>query len=115
LALDSDSALFTRRQDGSFVLALWSYDQTPGKRPGSLTVKLKNIAAHHATVWQLDQDHGNILRAYAKLGSPRYPIQSQLRELRHAAGLPEPKSYEIRNHELHFDVPGPSLILVEVK
>ncbi len=115
LALDSDTALFTRKNDGSFVLAFWNYAQPQGKGPGSfLTLKLKNMGARRATVWQLDADHGNVLRAYAKIGAPRYPTQSQIAELRRAAELPEPRRYEVRNNELKLDVPETGLLLVEL-
>jgi xylan 1,4-beta-xylosidase len=116
LTVDSDSALLTRTNDGSFILAVWSYAQPQGGSSSkSLTIKLKNIEAQWVTVWQLDADHGNVLRAYTNLGSPRYPTPTALRELRRAAELPEPKSYEVRNNELSLDVPETSLILLELK
>ena len=115
LALDSDSALFTKKEDGSFVFAFWNYAQPQGEGPGSLlTLKLKNMKAHRATVWQLDADHGNVLRAYAKIGAPRYPTQSQIVELRRAAELPEPMRYEVINNELKLDIPETGLLLVEL-
>jgi xylan 1,4-beta-xylosidase len=116
LALDSDSALLTRKNDGSLDLAIWNYAQPLEKGSSkSLTLQLKNLKAHHAMVWQMDGEHGNVLPAYNRLGSPRYPTQAQLRELRAAAELPNPEAVEVRNSELSLDIPASSLTLVELK
>ncbi|MGO8795303.1 MAG: GH39 family glycosyl hydrolase [Candidatus Sulfotelmatobacter sp.] len=115
LAVDSDSAVFTREKDGSYALAIWSYARGDQGRRRPLTINLKNLESRKAVVWRLDDDHGNVLRANAKMGSPRYPTQAQIEELRHAAQLPEWKSYEIKNHQLNLDVSGNSLLLVELK
>jgi xylan 1,4-beta-xylosidase len=115
LAVDSDFAVLTREKDGSYALAIWSYGHGEQGAKQSLTINLKNLESRKAVVWRLDDDHGNVLRANAKMGSPRYPTQAQIEELRHAAQLPEAKSYEIKNHQLNLDLPDNSLLLVELK
>jgi xylan 1,4-beta-xylosidase len=112
LALDSDSALLTRKADGSLVLALWNYSPS-GNAVRSWTIQLANLDAHRAQLWQLDADHGNVLREYAMLGSPRYPTSAQIQELRHAAELPAPRSIPIENQELRLSISGQSLVLIE--
>jgi xylan 1,4-beta-xylosidase len=115
LALDSDSAVFTREKDGSFALAVWSYalGEQGGRR--SLTIHLKNLESRKALVWRLDQEHGNVLSAYAKMGSPQYPSEAQIKKLRQTAELPEAQSYEVKNHRLNFDLSRDTLLVIELK
>ncbi len=115
LTLDSNSALLTRKRDGSLVLAIWKYAQSPGSGSDRLTIKLKNLAVHRATVWEMDEEHGNAVRAYAQMGSPQYPTAAQLGKLRKAAELPSPRAYAVKNNELILQVPKSSLLLVEFK
>ena len=116
LAVNSDSALLTKRDDGSYVLAVWNYG--PPEQKGSsksVTIKLENIKARHALISQLDTEHGDVRRAYAQLGSPQYPTQAQLKKLRDAAQLTPPKLQEIKNNTLNLELPDAGLALIELK
>lgn len=115
LAVDSDSAVFTREKDGSYALAVWNYGHGEPNASRALTINLKNLNSRKAKVWRLDEDHGDVRRAYVKMGSPQYPTEAQIEELRHAAQLPEAKSYGIKNHQLNFNITGNSLLLIELK
>ncbi len=66
LALDSDSALATRRGDGSLAVAVWNYSEP--KEAGvakKVTLKLEGLAGsgHRVTLYRLDADHGDVLPA----------------------------------------------------
>jgi len=116
IPLQEESALATRRKDGSYVLALWNY--APPEKTGSaksVTVRFRNIRAKHALVTRLDEDHGNVLTEYKKLGSPRYPTQTQLQTLRAASQLLGPEKLEVKNAELTLSIPSQGLVLVELK
>jgi xylan 1,4-beta-xylosidase len=116
LALDSDSALVTRRVDGTLVLALWNY--TPPGETGasrSLTLQFKNARPRLAILSRLDREHGDFHSVYEQMGSPRYPTQAQIQQLRGSAELPAPETHEVTNGELTLTLPAQSLALIELK
>ena len=47
-------------------------------------------ATAHATVWRLNQTHGNVVAAFDRMGRPDFPSREQLVQLRAAAkpGVP---------------------------
>ncbi len=116
LALDSDSALLTRRDDGTLVIAVWNY-APPGDAgsPKTLTLRLKNTNARHASIARLDRDHGDFHSAYEKMGSPRYPTQAQIQDLQRATGLPDPEDRKLKNGELTITLPTHGLAVIELK
>ena len=115
IALNSDSALLTRRRDGSFVLALWNYREANQPDSKTVTLHFKDASLHHASIWRLDAAHSDVHQAYARMGEPRYPTQAQIRQLRAASELPSPEDIEVRNEILTLAVPGNGLVLIELK
>jgi len=116
IQLDSDSAILTRRKDGTLVLAVWNY--APPERSGSpktITLRLKDMKAKHALVSRLDAEHGDVHPTYEKMGSPRYPTQKQIQELRHAADLPAPESTRLQHGEFTITLPSYGLAVIELK
>lgn len=116
LELNSDSALLTRAKDGSLVLALWNY--APPEHignPKTVTVQLKNVKAKRAVVAIVDPDHGDVRKAYAQMGSPRYPTAAQIKTLQSAAILPPPQSVQINNGEFSLTIPSYGLAVIELK
>ncbi|MGD1024425.1 MAG: glycosyl hydrolase family 39 [Candidatus Sulfotelmatobacter sp.] len=116
IQLDSDSALLTRRKDGTLVLALWNY--SPPAQDGSprtITLRLKNTNAKHVLIARVDNAHGDVNPVYEKMGSPRYPTQMQIKELQHAAEMSAPETGHLRNGELSVTLPGHGLAVIEFK
>src|SRR5437660_1101324 len=96
IELNSDFALLTRKKDGSLVLALWNY--APPEKEGatkSVTVRFKGVRAKKALISNVDPKHGDVHSVYEKMGSPRYPMQAQIRELRKAAELGSPETRDL--------------------
>lgn len=116
IALDSDSALLTRRKDGTYVLAVWNYSapEEPGA-PKTVSLQLKNIKARRAVISRVDRDHGDVHPAYEKMGSPRYPTMAQIKDLQHAAELGQPESVKIQNDNLNLTLPAKGLVVVELR
>jgi xylan 1,4-beta-xylosidase len=116
LAVDSDSALLTRRADGTLVLALWNY-AAPAETGVSrtITLRFKNAKPRRAVISRLDHELGDVRPRYEAMGSPRYPTEKQIRELRQAAELPNPESQQLRNDELTVKLPAQGLALIELK
>jgi xylan 1,4-beta-xylosidase len=114
--LDSNSALLTRQSDGSLVLAVWNY-APPGAGGSSKTVtlRLKNMHVKRAMISQADHGHGDFHAAYEKMGSPRFPTQAQIVQLRQASDLPPAADVKIRNGELTIMLSPHELAVVEFK
>lgn len=114
-AADVDGALLTRRGDGAIVLALWNYvDVGAQGEPRRVVLRLRNRAARSALVESLDREHGNVLRAYLGMGSPRYPTARQLAELRAAAALPPAVARALDRGTLALEIPPDGLTLVTI-
>lgn len=123
----SDSALITRRADGTVVLALWNYAPpvgqtavyTPGQPSGApkhFSVELKHLAAGaHATVWRLDQQHGNAVALFDKMGRPDSPSRDQIAQLRQAGKLPAPERLAVSNSSFDITIPPQGLVVVEFR
>jgi xylan 1,4-beta-xylosidase len=116
IQLDSESALLTRRKDGTLVLAVWNY--APPEQSGSprkITLRFKNTNQKHASVSRVDGEHGDVRPAYEKMGSPRYPTQKQIQELRSAANLSAPEAEHLQHGELTITLPSHGLAVIELK
>ena len=107
-------ALFTRRDDGTLVLALWNYREVGSKDTEVRRVSLSfaHTAARSARIQMLDAEHGNFAGAYQRMGSPRYPTRQQLAELVKSAALPAPLSRPLQEQKLTVDIPPDGLVLV---
>ena len=115
LAISSDSALVTRRDDGSLVLALWNY-APPDEVGSSRTVilRFKKTNTHRASIWRLDSAHGDVHSLYQQMGEPRYPTMAQLEQLRAAATLLQTEQ-TLETNELTLTLPAHGLALIEMK
>ncbi|WP_430392046.1 GH39 family glycosyl hydrolase [Dyella sp. 20L07] len=126
LPLKSDSALATRRADGTVVLALWNYappvgdtaSYTPGEPKGAIKhfdVDLRHLKADaQATVWRVDQTHGNAVAAFDQMGRPAFPSREQITQLRAAGKLAAPETAALQNGHLQIDIPPQGLVVIEL-
>ena len=126
LALDSDSALATRRGDGTVVLALWNYappvgDKAtytpgePGGTPKHFSIDVKHLAAGtHATVWRLDETHGNAVASFDRMGRPDFPSREQIAQLRTAGKLSAAEQVQLSDGKLDLTIPPQGLVVVEL-
>jgi xylan 1,4-beta-xylosidase len=117
LDVNSDSALVTRRKDGSLAIALWNLS-LPEEAGSPRTVTLHFKAPPHARsahVTIVDDTHGSPLPTVLKLGQPPSPTPSQIEELRKAAALPAPQSLAIIKGSLTVTLQPHALALIEVE
>lgn len=126
LPLSSDTALATRRADGTVVLALWNYappvgntaDYTKGEPQG--TAKQFDIDLTHlragvqATVWRLDESHGNAVAAFDGMGRPDFPSREQIAQLRAAGKLAAPEVTALHDGHLSIAIPPQGLVVIEL-
>jgi xylan 1,4-beta-xylosidase len=114
--VNSDSALVTRRSDGSLVLAVWNYaPPEESGAPKTMTLRFPNATASHARIWRVDATHGDFQSAYEKMGQPRYPTESQYQQLRSAAALSSAEERDLARHELTVNLPAKGLAVIEIR
>jgi len=117
IALDSQSALVTRRADGTIVMAIWNLflpDQQG--RPKDVSIIVKGLTSpHRVLVSRLDATHGSLLRLYDSMARPAYPTPKQLKELRRAAELPAPEVKMLQHGKLMLELPPQGLVLIEIR
>jgi xylan 1,4-beta-xylosidase len=113
----SDSALVTRRKDGSLAIAVWNLflPEELGS-PKTVTLRFKGLSpARTARVTIVDKDHGSPLPAWEKMGRPQNPTPAQIESLRKAAALPPGQSEKLTNGSLTLTLPPHALALVTLK
>ncbi|MGO8818824.1 MAG: GH39 family glycosyl hydrolase [Terriglobia bacterium] len=117
LANAAENVLVTRRDDGTIVVAIWNL--SPPNRPGeSRTFDLEFLGlgeSAHAAVSRIDGDHSNTLAAYARMGKPLYPTQTQVRRLNEESALALPESVVLDKSHLLLTLPVNGFALLEIK
>lgn len=114
--VNSDSALLTRKKDGSLVLAIWNY--APPEHAGSAnTVTLHFEGGHYkrALVSTIDPSHGDVHSIYEKMGSPPYPSEAQIQQLKQAAEISPAAERNLKGGELILTLPSYALAVVEIR
>jgi xylan 1,4-beta-xylosidase len=119
IANSSHDALVTRLPDGSLAIALWNLASVDQPRESivnhHVTLHISGVAANaSASVQQVDEDHGNPMKAYVAMGSPRYPTRAQVQQMNAASALPEPQQLTLRNGTLNLDLKPNELVLLHV-
>ncbi len=128
IAAKPEDAIATRTDNGGLAIALWNYAAPDGigatytpppATPGpSKTIKLaiKGVSANAAVeLWQLDADHGNVLKSYDAMGRPATPTRKQIAELQQAGKLPPPQQLHLSNGSLTVTIPSKGLAVLTVR
>jgi xylan 1,4-beta-xylosidase len=112
----SESALATRRPDGSLVIAVWNLAlPEESGAPKTLTLQIKGLAGtHRVKIYLVGRDHGSPLPAWTAMGKPPYPTSKQVEMLRKAAALPVPETRPLVNGKVTLTLPPHSLFLLEL-
>lgn len=114
---DPQSAIATRRADGSLAIILWNYVE-PGTTGATKKIKLelKNISAPSGTIQILDDTHGSALTAYREMGSPAFPSKEETQRLIIASKSPakQPLKFDATINGTTVTLPPNSLALIEI-
>ncbi len=115
LNVSSDSALVTRRKDGSLAIAAWNlFLPEEAGSPKTLTLRFRGAAPPKTVrVTIVDKEHGSPLPAWQKMGSPVSPTESQIAELRKAAALPQANTMPLTNGSFTLTLQPQALALIE--
>lgn len=121
IANRSPNVIVTRRNDGSLTIAAWNLvDPDPASKskatPHTVTFNIRGVAPNAtATVERVDDEHGNVLPAYAAMGSPAYPTPDQVERLNRDTALPPPQQVHLAGGELKLTLEPNALILLTVE
>jgi xylan 1,4-beta-xylosidase len=127
IKISSDSALATRRSDGSLAIAVWNYAPPFGTGASytpppathaptkTFTIKLNGTPSNAgAEMWRLDAEHGNVIKTYDAMGRPAFLTRDQIAKLR-AAGAPAPaEPASLKNNSLTITIPPQGLVLITI-
>ena len=128
IQLDSKDVLATKTGDGGIAMALWNYappfgdgasytpsPATPGPAK-TINVTIQGVRAGAAVqVWQLDADHGNVVKAFDVMGRPATPSRKQIVALRAAGKLPAPRQMHLSDGRLSVTIPSQGLVVLTLK
>jgi xylan 1,4-beta-xylosidase len=122
IPVNSNTALATRRADGTSVIAVWNYIE-PGSDRKAKTIVLnfkgptvKGTTVRVATVQTIDDEHGSPLSAWRKMGAPDFPSQEQQSQLIEAAATPAPAQITLSaDNTLTLDLQPNALAVVQLK
>lgn len=107
-------ALITRASDGSLRVALWNGVE-PGQTgaPRQFHLVVRGLSATSAvTIRRLDAEHGDTQSAWKRMGSPAYPTQAQVEQLRSLAVEKPEEQTRLQSGALDVTVPPNGLAVV---
>jgi xylan 1,4-beta-xylosidase len=113
----SPNVLVTKGDTGGLIVAIWNL-VNPGSVGSPKTAKLqfKGLGQNpRATIRRVDAEHGNTLGLWQKMGSPRYPTQDQLEQLRNESRLPGPDFVDLVNGSMTLELPVNGLVVLQVR
>ena len=124
LANPANDVLVTREADGSLVIAAWNIvDPAPDGQPSSmlhansatLAFNLTGVPNNaRVTIERVDNEHGNVLPLYAKMGKPKYPTPAQVKALNEATALPPAEVTHLEGATLRLTLEPNALALIHI-
>ena len=125
IALDSDSALATTTAAHGLVLALWNYAPPTGtgatytKPTGPagpakiFHLEIKSAPSSDVAVWRVDEDHGNVLKAFDAMGRPPASLtRDQIAKLQTAGAMAPPEHTRLNHGTLDITIPAHGLTVL---
>jgi xylan 1,4-beta-xylosidase len=116
LEVKSDTALATRRKDGTLAIAVWNlFLPEEAGSPKTFTLHFSGVkTGKRARTTIVDKEHGSPLPAYEKMGRPQFPTLQQILALRKAAAMPAAQEQVLKNGEMKLTLQPHSLALIEI-
>ena len=117
IASNADDVIATRTNNGGLSVVAWNLVD-PGKQGSTRTMKLvfEHAPANaRVTIQRVDQQHGNVLPEYAKMGSPVDPTPAQVEQLNRETALPPPQETHLNGNALDLTLTPNALVLVKLE
>jgi xylan 1,4-beta-xylosidase len=120
LANPSNNVLVTKRKDGTLVVAAWNLvdlAENNGSIGGTVTmnIEFRNVPRNaEVSIERVDDEHGNVLRKYAAMGSPVDPTESQVEQLNRETALGQPERTRLKDGRLELTLERNALTVVQV-
>ncbi len=109
--------LVTKTSEGVLTIAMWNL-VNPGSTGAAKTVKLEFKGVKPGAqigISRVDDEHGNALALYEKIGKPRYPTDDQIRQVREDSRLPDPAYDELTGGSYTLQLPVNALVVMQVR
>jgi len=115
LDAESDSAIVTKRKDGSLAIAMWNYAE-PGASGLEKTVKLdlRNRKAKSGLLHRVDSSHHSTLEEWIRMGRPESPTMDSIARLQAAGASLKPQSISLKNGRTEIRIPAAGFVLLEI-
>lgn len=120
----SKDVIVTRAADGTLVIAAWNIvDPAPDGQPSStehaasrsLTLVFEKMPANaRVTIERVDNEHGNVLPLYERMGKPQYPTVGQVDGLNKQTALPPAEVTHLAGGELKLTLESNALALIRI-
>jgi xylan 1,4-beta-xylosidase len=113
----SSNVLVTRMSDGSLAIAAWNLVD-PGQTGEMKTMELafRGLPADaRISIQRVDDDHGNVLKAYKAMGSPLAPTPVQIEQLNRTSVLPAPEETRLQAGRLKLSLMPNALVLIKAQ
>jgi xylan 1,4-beta-xylosidase len=117
LANDSHDVIVTKNAADEIEIAAWNLVD-PGQAAANKTI---DLAFRHVpedarvSIQRIDGDRGNVLKAYAAMGSPLDPTPEQVVQLNQASQLSAPSDARLAAGKFEISLTPNSLVLIKVK
>jgi xylan 1,4-beta-xylosidase len=112
---ESDSAIVTKRPDGSLAIALWNYTEPDATgQEATVQLELRNCKAESALLHRVDADHHSTLEEWIRMGRPASPAPGQVSRLRLAGASAKPEIVRLDNGRAGIRIPAPGFALLEI-
>jgi xylan 1,4-beta-xylosidase len=116
IASESKNLIVTKTAEGGMAIAAWNLvDPGMSGVPHTLTLAFSHLSPNaHVTLQRVDDEHGNVLPLYAKMGSPRSPSPAQVEQLNRETALPAPEEVKLTGGKLELNLSPNALVLVQI-
>lgn len=117
LPAPAEEAIVTRRADGTLVIAAWNLlEPNIAGTTKTLILHFQNIPKDSwAVIQRVDAQHGDVLDAWKRMGSPDNPTLQQIDALRKASDIGPEQDVPMHDGTLTLELPPMGLAVVTVK
>jgi xylan 1,4-beta-xylosidase len=117
MANDASNVIVTKTADGGLAIAAWNLvDPDKKGKTERMDIELAHVRTDaQVTIERVDDEHGNVLKKYAAMGSPLDPTAAQVKELNAETAPGQPEAAQLNQGRLQLTLMPNALLLVKVQ